>query len=108
MCTSRDEVVRREPGNKIRKLRGQYIPNTEDKAFPEAEAFSEVEEDGERPHIDEDLLIPTYIDAEEDTEAIQKTHDLPFKNIRKAILPKLKFHAMNYHHMINSDTKLKT
>ena len=50
MFRDRDEAVRRETVNKIRKLRDQYIPNTEDEAFPE------VEEDGKRPHIDEDLL----------------------------------------------------
>ena len=37
MCTDRDEAVRREAVNKIRKLKDQYIPNTEDKAFPEVE-----------------------------------------------------------------------
>ena len=88
MCADRDEAVKREAVNKIRKLRDQYIPNTEDAAFPE------VEEDDERPHIDEDVLIPTDDEAKEDTEAIEKTHDMPFKNIRKVILPKLKFHVM--------------
>ena len=40
MCTARDEEVRREAVNKIRKLKDQYIPNTnKDEAFPEAEAF---------------------------------------------------------------------
>ena len=33
---------------------------------------------------------------------------MPSKNIRKVILPKLKFHATNYHHMIDWDTELKT
>ena len=70
MCTDRDEAVRREAVDKIRKLRHQYIPITEDEAYPEAEAFPEVEEDGEKPHIDEDLLIPADDEAEEDTEAI--------------------------------------
>ena len=102
MRTDRDEAVRREAVNKIRKLRDQYIPITEDEAYPE------VEEDGEKPHIDEDLLIPTDDEAEEDTEAIEKTHDMPSKNIRKVILPKLKFHATNYHHMIDWNTELKT
>ena len=37
MCIDRDETVRREAVNKIRKLRDQYIPNTEDEAFPEVE-----------------------------------------------------------------------
>ena len=101
MCTDRDEAVRREAVNKIRKLRDQYIPNTKDEAFPEAEAFPVVEEDDERPNIDEDFLTPTDDEAEEDTEAIEKTHDMPSKNIRKVILPKLKFHATNYHHMID-------
>ena len=99
MCTDRYETVRREAVDKIRKLRDQYIPNTEDEAFPK------VEEDDERPHIDEDFLIPTDDEAEEDTEAIEKTHD---KNIRKVIIPKLKFHATNYRHMIHWDTELKT
>ena len=107
MCTDRDKAVRREAVNKIRKLRDQYIPSTEDDVFAEAEAFPEVEEDDERPHIDEDFLIPTNDEAEEDTEVIEKTHDMPSKNIRKVILPKLKFHAMNYH-MIDWDTGLKT
>ena len=89
MCIDRDEAVRREAVNKIRKLKDQYILNTEDQAFPE------VEEDGERSHIDEDLLIPTD-EAKEDIEAIEKTYDMPSKNIRKVIPPKLKFHAMNY------------
>ena len=42
MYTDRDEAVRREAVNKIRKLRNQYILNTKYKAFPE------VEEDDER------------------------------------------------------------
>ena len=63
MCTDRNGAVRRKAVNKIRKLRDQYIPNTEDEAFPE------VEENDERPHIDEDFLIPTDDEAEEDTEA---------------------------------------
>ena len=108
MCTDRYKVVRRQAVNKMRKLRDQYIPNTKDEAFPEAEAFSEVEEDGKRSHIDEDLPIPTDDEAEEDTEAIEKTHDMPFKNIRKVILPKLKFHATNFYHIIDWDTELKT
>ena len=108
MCTDRDEAVRREAVNKIRKLRDQQILNTKDKAFPEAEAFPEVEDDDERPHIDEDFLIPTDDKAEEDTEAIEKTHDMPSKNIRKIILPKLKFHERNYHHIIDWDIELKT
>ena len=102
MCTDRDEAVRREAANKIRKLRDQYIPNTDNEAFPE------VEEDDERPHIDEDFFIPTDDKAEEDTEAIEKTHEMPSKSIRKVILPKLKFHTTNYHHMIDWDTELKT
>ena len=59
MCTDRDEAIRREAVNKIRNLRDQYIPNSEDEAFPEAEIFPKVEEDNERPHIDDDFLIPT-------------------------------------------------
>ena len=43
MCTDKGEAVRRKAVNKIRKLRDQYIPNSEDEAFPE------VEEEGERP-----------------------------------------------------------
>ena len=102
MCADKDEAVRREAVNKIRKLRNQYILNTEDEAFPK------VEEDNERPDIDKDFLIPTNDEAEEDREAIEKTHDNPSKNIRKVIIPKLKFHATNYHHMIDWDTELKT
>ena len=102
MCTDRNEAVRRVAVNKMRKLRDQYITITEYEAFPK------VEEDDERPHIDEDFLIPTDDEAEEDTEAIEKTHDMPSKNIRKVIIPKLKFHATNYHHMIDWDTELKT
>ena len=102
MCTDRDEAIRREAVNKIRKLRDQYIPNTKD------EAFSEVEEDAESPHIDEDFFISTDDEAKEDTEAIEKTHNMPFKNIRKVILPELKFHATNYPHRIDWDTELKT
>ena len=101
MYTDRDEAVRREAVNKIRKLKDQYIPNTEDEAFPEAEAFHEVEEDDERLHIDKDFLIPTDDEAEEDTKVIEKTHDMLSKNIRKVILPKLKFDTTNYHHMID-------
>ena len=37
MCADRDEAVKRETINKIRKLRDQYILNTEDEAFPEVE-----------------------------------------------------------------------
>ena len=102
MCTDRDEAVRREAVNKIRKLRDQYIPKTEDEAFPK------VEEDDERPHINEDFLISTDDEAEEDIEVIEKTHNVPSKNIRKIIIPKLKFHATNYHHIIDWDTELKT
>ena len=82
--------------------------NTKGEAFLEAEAFPEFKEDDERPQIDKDFLIPTDDEAEEDTEAIEKTHDMPSKNIRKVISPKLKFHAANYHHMIDWDTELKT
>ena len=95
MFTDRDEAVRREAVNKIRKLRDQYIPNAKDEAFPK------VEEDVERSHIDEDFLIPTDDKAKEDTEAIEKTSKMPSKNIRKVIIPKLKFHATNYHHTID-------
>ena len=102
MCTDRDEAVTREAVNKIRKLRNQYIPNTENEAFPK------VEEDDERPHIDEDFHISTDDEAEEDTEAIEKTHDMPPKNIKKVIIPKLKFHATNFHHISDWDTELKT
>ena len=49
----KDEVVRREAANKIRRPRDQCILNTEDETFPE------VEENGERPHIDQYLLVPT-------------------------------------------------
>ena len=101
-CVQRDKAVRRKAVDKIRKLRDQYIPNNEDEAFPE------VEDDGERPHIDEGLFIPTDDEAKEDTETIEKTYDMPSKNIRKVILPKLKFYAMKYHHMIDWDTELKT
>ena len=45
MCTDRDEAVRREAVSKIRKLKNQYMSNTEN------EAFSEIEEDDERPHM---------------------------------------------------------
>ena len=102
MCTDSDEAVKREAVNKIRKLRDQYIPNTED------EAFSEVEEDDKRSHIDKNFLIPTDDEAQEETEVIEKTHDMPSKNIRKVILPKLKFYATNYRHMIDWNTELKT
>ena len=51
MCTDRDEAVRREAVNKIRKLRDQYKPNTKNEAFPD------VEEIDKRPHIDENFLI---------------------------------------------------
>ena len=47
MYTDRNEAVRREAINKIKKLRNQHIPNTE------------VEKDAERPYIDEDFLIKT-------------------------------------------------
>ena len=108
LCTDRDEAVRREAFNKIRKLRDQYTPNIEDEAFPKADAFPEVKEDGETSRIDEDLFLPTNDEAEEDTETIEKTHDMPSMNIKKVILPKLKFHATNYRHMIDWDTELKT
>ena len=108
MCTDRDEAVRREAFNKIRKLRDQYILNTKDEAFLEARAFSEVEKEDERPHIDENFLIPTNDKTEEDTEAKKMTDDMPSKNIRKVILLKLKFHATKYHYMIEWDTELKT
>ena len=39
------------------------------------------------------------------TEAIKKTHDMPSKNFKKVILPKLKFHATTYHHMTNPELK---
>ena len=58
--------------------------------------------------VDKDFLIPTDDEAKEDTEAIKKTHDMPSKNIRKVIIPKLKFHKTNYHHMTDWDTELKT
>ena len=58
--------------------------------------------------LDEDFLIPTDDEVEEDTEAIEKTRDMPSKNIKKVIFSKLKFHATNYHHKIDWDTKLKT
>ena len=102
MCTDRDKAVRREAANKIRKLKDQYIPSTENEAFPE------VEEDDERHHIDEDFLIPIDDEEEEDTEVIEKTYDMLSKSIRKVIISKLKFHTTNYHHMIDWDTKLKT
>ena len=66
MCTDRDEAIRREAFNKIRKLRNQYIQNTKDEAFP----APAVEEDYERPHIDEDFFISTDDEAKEDTEAL--------------------------------------
>ena len=108
ICADRHEAVRIQAVNKIRKLKDQYIPNIEEEAFAEAEALPEDEVNGERPHIDKDLLIPSDDKAEEDTEAIEKTHDMPSKNIRKVILLKLKFYATNYYHMIEWDTEMKT
>ena len=54
------------------------------------------------------FFITTDDEAEKDKEPLEKTHDMPSKNIRKVILPKLKFHTANYHHMIDWDTELKT
>ena len=90
MFTDRDEAVRREAVNKIRKLRDQYIPNAKDEAFPK------VEEDDERP-IDEDFFIPTDDKAKEDTEAIEKTSEMPSKNIRKVIIP----YILYIHHPVH-------
>ena len=50
MCTDKDETVGRETVSEIRKLRDQYLLNTEDEAFPE------VKEDDESSLTDEDLL----------------------------------------------------
>ena len=69
--------------------------------------FLKLKKDDERPHIDEDFFIPTDDKVEEDTEAIEKAHEMPSKNIRKVILPKLKFYATNYHHMIDWYAELK-
>ena len=68
MCTDKDEAVKREAVNKIRKLRDHYIPNIEN------EAFLEVEENDEKPHINENFFIPTDDEAEEDTKVVEKTH----------------------------------
>ena len=46
--------------------------------------------------------------VDEDADATEKSCEKASKNIRKVILPKLKFHATNYYHMIDWDTKLKT
>ena len=52
------------------------------------------------PTMTKIFLIPTDDKTEEDTEAIEKTHDMPSKNIRKIIIfgvsPDLKVEAQSH------------
>lgn len=61
-----------------------------------------------RPHIDEDLLIPTDDEREEYSEDETKTSGIPSRNIRKVIFPKLGLHSNHYYDMIDWETELKT
>ena len=84
ICAYKNELIRRDAVNKIRNLKtkSQHIPETDKNAFPA------VEKDGE-------------------SLALEKTNNLPSKNIRKIIFPKLKFEAIDYHHVIDWDSELK-
>ena len=61
----------------------------------------DVKADDERPNIDEGLSTPTDEKVNEDADATEKSRKKASKNIRKVILPMLKFHATNYYHMID-------
>ena len=102
MCTDKDVAARRKAVNHVRKLRGYCIQSTEE------EELADVKADDERPKIDEELLIPTDDEVDEGSDATKKSCEKAPKSIKKVILPKLKFHATNYYHMIDCDTELKT
>ena len=102
MCADKDVAVRRKAVNKVRKLQGHCIPSTEDKEL------ADIKPDDERPNIDEELLIPTDDEVNEDADATKKSRQNGAKTLQKVILPKLKFYATNYYDMIDRDTELKT
>ena len=62
--------------------------------------IDDVKADDERPNVDEGFLILTDEEVNEDANATETSREKASKNIRKVILPMLKFHATNYYHMI--------
>ena len=77
MFTDNDVAVRRQAVNKARKLRGYCIPSTED------EELADVKADDGRPNIDEELLISTNDEVDEDVDATEKSREKAFKTLEK-------------------------
>ena len=65
--TDKEAAVRRKAVNKVRSLQSYCIPSTED------EELADVEADDERPNIDEELLILTDDEVDEDANATEKS-----------------------------------
>ena len=61
----------------------------------------DVKADDGRPNIDKGLLIPTDEKVNEDANATEKSREKVSKNIRKVIVPMLKFRTANYYLMIS-------
>ena len=77
MCTDKDVVYRSKAVNKVRKLRRYCILSTED------EELADVNADDERPNIDEELLIPTDDEVDEDADATEKSCEKASKTLKK-------------------------
>ena len=77
MCTDKDVAVRRKAVNKVRKLQGHCIPSTID------EELADVKADDERPNVDEELLISTNDEVDEDVDATEKSREKASKTLEK-------------------------
>ena len=78
MCSNKNVANRRKAVSNVRKLRNYCIPSNED------EKFAYVKADDERPNIDEELVIPTDDEVDEDAKATEKSCEKAPKNIRKS------------------------
>ena len=77
MCTDKEVAVRRKAVNKVRNLQSYCIPITED------EELADVKADDERHNIDEELLIPTDDEVDEDADVTEKSRKKTFKTFEK-------------------------
>jgi hypothetical protein len=109
MCADKDETVRHKAVGMIKQLRGNSKLT---EVTQKSKDDSDMEEDDDTdPNgaVDEELLIRT--DDEENEENSEISNEIPAPisgNVRKVVLPKIKFQAKSYHTMINWETELKS
>ena len=77
MCIDKDVAVGRKAVNQVRKLRGYCIPRTED------EELADVKADVERPNIDEELLIPTDDEVDDNAAATEISREKASETLKK-------------------------